>query len=260
MIFSKLSEGLRCNLTAFFIFSLIVVGYACGNNNDQQVDIDATVEAKVQEQLATEATIEAQVQKRLLSQQPTQTPVPPATQIPVPPATQIPVPTSTSTPITNLPSSISVLQRSKSVIGLTSSYQYQGEVALQAGDFNLPFIVTGYYQVPNIQKQQLEMSFMGLALTQEFLEIDGKSFLKDESPWQESFSYEGFDVMSMLSGDDSLLIMPIAWSPSIDLFNGDETYYIRWNLEEAMKTDNMPTQALSFFNFDDDAPLHAMEL
>ena len=239
------------NRYSLLILAMIVFfAIGCGSGSSQDTpDIEATVEARVQSELATEATVEARAEDKLVQAIPTPTPVPTPTPKPAS-APQI-TPTPTQTPVPILPSSSSLLKKSKVVMTSLDSFHYDVQMQIKAGDFELPMSYKGRFQAPESIYETLSAKMFGLDITGDFVKI-GDSYFEKEfmGEWSTTYEFNGLDPRDFWLEEDNLMDLPIASPPTKIEEQGTELYKISWNLSNM--EGELPSSMLSILDISDD--------
>ena len=207
---------------------------ACSGDRVTAPNMDATVEARVQEELA--------------KADPTATPLPTETSTPSSTLTQIPTPTSTPTPSPVLPSSASILKKSQGIMADLNSFHYEVEMQIKSGDFELPMVYKGRFEAPESLYQTLSANMFGLSITGDFIKIGDDYYEKEfMGEWASTGEFEGIDPREFWTGEDNLLSLPIASEPTKLNLEGVEVYKISWGLSD-MVSGAFPAGILSLLD------------
>ncbi|SVE29625.1 uncharacterized protein METZ01_LOCUS482479, partial [marine metagenome] len=207
---------------------------ACSGDRVTATNMDATVEARVQEELA--------------KADPTATPLPTDTSTPSSTLTQIPTPTSTPTPSPVLPSSASILKNSQDIMVGLDSFHYDIQMEIKSGDFELPMGYKGRFEAPGSLSQTLSANMFGLSITGDFIKTGDDYYEKEfMGEWASTGEFEGIDPREFWTGEDNLLSLPIASEPTKLNLEGVEVYKISWGLSD-MVSGAFPAGILSFLD------------
>ena len=205
----------------------------------------ATVEP--QPEVNIDATVEARVAKEISDTQPTSTPEVVATVAPSPEPTPTPEPTPEPTP-----SSAEILGKASEVMADLESMSYKIDMGMAMGAFELPMSYEGEFHAPDNLSQTLSVNMMGLNIESDIMLVDGVTYEREfmEDDWHESYSFEGVDPREFWTGTESFLAFPITVDPTIEDLDGVEVYKISWDLGQELG--NSAGKVLSILDFDDE--------
>ncbi len=205
----------------------------------------ATVEP--QPEVNIDATVEARVAKEISDTQPTSTPEVVATVAPSPEPTPTPEPTPEPTP-----SSAEILGKASEVMADLESMSYKIDMGMAMGAFELPMSYEGEFHAPDNLSQTLSVNMMGLNIESDIMLVDGVTYEREfmENDWYESYSFEGVDPREFWTGTESFLAFPITVDPTIEDLDGVEVYKISWDIGQELG--NSAGKVLSILNFDDE--------
>ena len=205
----------------------------------------ATVEP--QPEVNIDATVEARVAKEISDTQPTSTPEVVATVAPSPEPTPTPEPTPEPTP-----SSAEILGKASEVMADLESMSYKIDMGMAMGAFELPMSYEGEFHAPDNLSQTLSVNMMGLNIESDIMLVDGVTYEREfmENDWYESYSFEGVDPREFWTGTESFLAFPITVDPTIEDLDGVEVYKISWDLGQELG--NSAGKVLSILDFDDE--------
>ena len=241
---------------------------ACGGGGSQETpDIEATVEARVQAELAIEATVQSRVKEQVakVASSPTlssstftpkPTPIPKSSSTaPISPTTiPNPNPNPNPNPVPILPSSSSLLKKSKDVMASLDSFHYASQMHVKAGDFELPMNYMGRFQTPDSLYETMSVNMFGLSITGDFVKVGELYFEKEfMGEWSPTYEFNGLDPRGFWLEEDNLMDLPIASHPTRIEEQGRELYKISWNLSDM--EEGLPSSIYSILDIEgDDVP------
>tara|TARA_B100001123_G_scaffold448511_2_gene609960 strand:+ start:3193 stop:4923 length:1731 start_codon:yes stop_codon:yes gene_type:complete len=221
----------------------------------------ACVTVEPQAEVNIDATVEARVAKEISETQPTSTPEVIATVVPNPEPTPTPKPTPEPTPIfESTPSSEEILSRANRTMNAIESMRYKVDMGMSMGAFDIPMTYEGEFHTPDNLRQTLSMNMMGLNIESDLMQVDGVAYEREfmEHDWYESYSFEGVDPREFWTGTESFLNFPIAVDPTIEDLYGVEVYKISWDIGQELGSS--AERVLSILDFGDEDMPEAMVL
>jgi hypothetical protein len=229
------------------------------------ITLFACVTVAPQAEVNIDATVEARVAKEISDTLPTSTPEIIATVVPNPEPTPTPKPspkpTPEPTPISeSTPSSEEILSRANRTMNAIESMRYKVDMGMSMGAFNIPMTYEGEFHTPDNLRQTLSMNMMGLNIESDLMQVDGVAYEREfmEDDWYESYSFEGVDPREFWTGTESFLNFPIAVDPTIEDLYGVEVYKISWDIGQELGSS--AERVLSILDFGDEDMPEAMVL